>query len=121
MFAPIFSICAASTAVKAELGASPVRLYPFGFAPQGVELPYAVWQQVGGAPENFIGGVPDIDLFAVQVDVYATTETEARDAAKALRDAIEPHAHITRWGGEWTDPDTLHKRYSFDVDWHVKR
>lgn len=121
MFAPIFATCAADTAVKAVLGSAPVRLYPFGTAPQGVTLPYAVWQTIGGTPENYIGDLPDLDSYSLQVDVYATTETDARNAAKALRDAIEPHAHITRWGGEWTDPDTLNKRYSFDVEWHVNR
>lgn len=121
MFAPIFSVCAADSAVKVALGASPTRLYPFGMAPQGVALPYAVWQTIGGAPENYIGDLPDLDSYALQVDVYAITETDARNAAKALRDAIEPHAHITRWSGESTDPDTLNKRYSFDVEWHVNR
>ena len=121
MFAPIFAICAANDGVKAQLGTSPVRLYPFGQAPQGVALPYAVWQTIGGEPANYLGNLPDLDSYSLQVDVYAVTETGARDAAKALRDAIEPHAHITRWGGEWTDPDTFNKRFSFDLDWHVIR
>ena len=41
--------------------------------------------------------------------------------AAALRDAIEPHAHITRWGGSSRDEKTKRYRYSFDVDWHVQR
>lgn len=121
MYAPIFATCSASTAVKALIGSSPVRLYPFGFAPQAVVLPYVVWQTITGRPENFINQTPDIDKFSIQVDVYALTETSARAVAKALRDVIEPVAHITSWRGESTDPDTLHKRFSFDVDWFVKR
>jgi hypothetical protein len=121
MFPPIFQVCAAAAGVTALLGAGPTRLYPFGEAPQGVALPYAVWQSIGGMPENYISGLPDMDSFSLQIDVYATTVTAARNAAEALRDAIEPHAHITRWGGDGTDPDTKHKRYSFDLDWHVPR
>ncbi|WP_028627656.1 tail completion protein gp17 [Metapseudomonas resinovorans] len=121
MFAPLFQVCAADAAVQVALGNNPVRLYPFGEAPQNVARPYAAWQGIGGAPENFLSQRPDIDRFAIQVDVYADTATAARNAAKALRDAIEPHAHITRWGGESRDPVTNHYRVSFDVDWWTPR
>ena len=121
MFPPIFKVCAADAGVKAVLGTGPVRLYPFGEAPQGVQKPYAVWQTIGGLPENYINQRPDMDRFALQVDVYADTAAAARNAAKAMRDAIEPHAHITRWGGESRDPETNNYRVSFDVDWWTKR
>jgi len=121
MYPPIFAVCAADAGVTALLGASPTRLYPFGEAPQGVVYPYAVWQLVGGSPENYINQRPDIDSFTVQVDVYADTGTTARSIATALRDAIEPHAHIVRWGGESRDQDTNRYRSSFDVDWFVSR
>lgn len=121
MFPPIFEVCAAAPAVTALLGSAPCRLYPFGAAPQGVLYPYAVWQSIGGAPGNYINQAPDVDAFALQVDVYADTGTSARAVAKALRDAIEPRAHITSWRGESTDPETKRKKYSFDVDWIVKR
>lgn len=121
MFPPIFAICSASTAVKALIGTSPVRLYPFGDAPQTVTKPYVVWQTVTGQPENYVSNTPDIDSYTVQVDVYATTATGARDVAKAMRDAIEPYAHVVRWGGESRDSETQNYRFSFDVDWFVRR
>lgn len=121
MFPPIFQVCAADPAVTALLGAVPTRLYPFGEAPQGVSYPYAVWQTFGGAPENYLGNRPDLDNFALQVDVYADTGASARSVAAALRDAIEPHAYITRWGGESVDQETKRYRISFDVDWYVAR
>lgn len=121
MYPPIFAICAAAPAVTALLGTAPTRLYPFGDAPQGVAYPYAVWQTVGGSPENYLGDRPDIDSFTLQVDVYADTGSSSRAVAVALRDAIEPHAYITHWGGESKDPDTGRYRFSFDVDWHVSR
>ncbi|SFY16254.1 DUF3168 domain-containing protein [Azotobacter vinelandii] len=120
MFPPIFSVVAADPAVTALLG-SPPRLYPFGEAPQGVASPYAVWQVVGGSPENYLGQRPDIDGMTLQIDVYAAAASAARAVAAALRDAIEPHAYITRWSGENRDPDTSNYRTSFDVDWLVPR
>lgn len=120
MFPPIYSVCAASAGVVAVLG-DPVRLDPFGEAQQGTGKPYAVWQQITGGPENYIGNAPDIDLFSLQIDCYAMTATDARGVAETLRDAIEPVAHITRWSGEAREPDTKLYRYSFDVDWWVHR
>ena len=119
---PIFSACAAASAVTALIGAPPnMRLSEFGLAPQTVALPYAVWQVVTGLPENYINQVPDIDSYTIQVDVYATTATSSRAVANAIRDAIETKAHIVAWRGESKDPDTLHYRSSFDVTWFVPR
>lgn len=121
MFPPIFQVCAASPAVTALLGTNPTRLWPFGEAPQRVALPYAAWQTIGGLPENYLEDRPDVDSWSIQIDVYADTVTKARNAAKALRDAIEPVAYVTRWGGESRDPKTKHYRVSFDVGWIVPR
>ena len=121
MYPPIFTICNADPAVQAVLGGAPVRLYPFGEAEDEVEKPYATWQGIGGAPENYLDQPPDIDSFALQVDVYGRTAEDARAAAKAIRDAIEPHAQITRWNGEDKDTATGLYHYSFDVDWWVNR
>lgn len=121
MYPPIFEVVAADSDVQTNLGVSPTRFYPFGEAPQSVAKPYAVWQFVSGFPENYINQVPDIDSMSIQVDVYATTSGQARDVAQALRDAIEPHAHIVSWRGEERDPDTRNFRISFDVNWMVSR
>ena len=118
---PIFMVCAADDAVKAALGDNPVRLFPFGDAPQDAVLPYAVWQVITGAPENFLANRPDADSYTLQVDVYADGGASAISAAKALRDAIEPHAYIARWGGRQIEYGTNLKRVSFDVDWIVQR
>ena len=121
MYPPIFEVCAASAAVTALIGTPVTRLYPFGEAPQGVALPYTVWQTISGLPENYLGQAPDVDSWSLQIDVYADTATSARNVAKALRDAIEPVAYVTRWGGESRDPATNHYQVSFDVDWIVQR
>ncbi|NNA76764.1 DUF3168 domain-containing protein [Pseudomonas lactis] len=121
MFAPINAVCALDPGVIALLGSPPQRLYSFGEAAQDTVKPYAVWQTISGSPDNYLAGRPDIDGFTLQVDVFATCAKDARAVAKALRDAIEPCAYITRWGGESRDPVTKNYRYSFDVDWIVQR
>lgn len=121
MYPPVFTLATASAAVTSLLGSNPTRLYPFGEAPQGVTKPYAVWQLVGGVPENYLGNLPDADNYSVQVDAYAPTATEARNVAEALRDVYEPNGYITNWNGERRDPDTNNYRVSFDVDFIVHR
>lgn len=121
MFAPVFATAVASGAVTALLGTAPTRLYLFGEAPQDVAKPYAVWQSVSGAPANYLGTLPDVDRFTVQIDVYATTASSARSVAQALRDAFEPVAYVVSWRGESRDATTKNYRYSFDVEFHVER
>jgi len=125
LYPPIFPAIAASSAVKALIGANPVRFYQFGMAPQNVVKPYAVWQRVFGAPENYLGDVPDIDSLTLQIDVYATDAPSGaetvRNVAIAIRDAIEPVCYITSWLGESIDPDTKNHRFSFQSDWLVPR
>ncbi|WP_130834339.1 DUF3168 domain-containing protein [[Erwinia] mediterraneensis] len=121
MIAPIFAVCAASQAVNSLIGGDTLRLYPFGLQDDNVIYPYAVWQNISGEPENYLAQRPDADTFTLQVDVYADTPDEVITVAAALRDAIEPHAYITRWGGQEIDSDTRRYRYSFDVDWIVRR
>lgn len=100
------------------------RFYLFGLAPQAPTYPYAVWRQIGGQPENYLGDLPDIDNYVVQIDVYAKDVQSAqiaRNVAKALRDALEPVSHITRWGGESRDPETKSYVITFDVDFWTPR
>lgn len=125
MFPPIFEAVDVP-AVRALLKASggELRFYLFGRAPQNPVYPYAVWQVSYGNPENYINQVPDIDTFGTQIDVYAKPSqgvSVARQVAEALRDAIEPVAHITSWRGESQDPNTNNFRFGFDADWWVSR
>ncbi|MCV4343236.1 DUF3168 domain-containing protein [Pseudomonas capsici] len=122
MDAPIFAVCSADSGVSALLGAGvDCRLYSFGEAPEGVQKPYAVWSLISGSPENYLHGRPDADGFTLQVDVYAGTAGAATAVTKALRDAIELHAYIVRWGASDRDPDTKDYHRGFDVDWIVRR
>jgi hypothetical protein len=86
-----------------------------------VAKPYAVWSVVTGSPENYINEIPDFDVWAIQIEVFAETADASRNAAEALRNAIEPEAHVVAWRGESRDVETRLYRYSFDVDWMVSR
>lgn len=121
MIAPVFSVCSADLKVKELLGDDPVRLYPFGMHDDDLVYPYAVWQNIDGEPENYLKQNPDIDRYSIQVDVYGDTDDDAIAVARALRDAIQSKANITRWNAQGRDPSTLKYRYSFDVDWLVNR
>jgi hypothetical protein len=121
MPAPIFEICAAAPAVTALLGVQPTRLFPFGDAPETTAKPYAVWQLITGSPENFLAGRPDLDGYTLQVDVYAVSAASARAVTKAISEAVELKAYVTRWGGETRDSETKLYRSSFDIDWLVPR
>lgn len=109
------------TAVKAKLG-DPIRFTSFGMAPQDGPRPYATWQTISGQPENYLGQVPDMDGWEVQVDTFAKVASAAREAATALRDAFEAGgAVITAYNGESRDPDTKDYRITFTVGHFVSR
>ena len=92
MYPPIFQLISATPMRRKPSWHIPAdTLLPIRRGPRkSVTLPYAVWQTVGGYPENYLAEVPDVDQFMVQVDVYAATATSARSTAEAIRDAIEP-------------------------------
>lgn len=121
MFPPVFATLFASAPVKALLGASPLRVYPAGEAPQGVTLPYAAFQTVFGIPELFLGQASDMDVYTVQIDVYATTLSSARACASAIREALEPVAYVVSLAEPSKDVTTNHYRYTLDVDFHTPR
>lgn len=120
MIPDVFQYATASAAVTALLGTSPTRFWPFSSAPHAdqaeAQAPYAVWQLVYGLPENNLSTVPDVDNPALQVDAYGRSATEARNVMLALRDAFEPHGHVTAYNGEDRDPPTGLYRASFTVE-----
>lgn len=118
---PFFATVNVSAVRAVFLEGSVLRVFPFGEAPQQVNKPYAVWQTISGSPENYLGDLPDMDNWVVQVDVYAKEVSDANDGAEALRDALEPVACITAWRGTSRETDTRLYRYSFDVEFFTSR
>ena len=120
-YPPIFQVAAADPVVTALLGTNPTRLYLFGMAPDTPAGTYCVWQVVNGSPESFLAGRPDAEAYGLQVDVYGATAAAARAAGHAIEYAVELSATITSYNGETKDAETGLYRYSFDVDWIVRR
>lgn len=121
MIPPIFSLVSSSAEVTDLIGTNPTRFYPFGRAPQNVEVPYAVWQIISGEPENFLSTPADMDRLSLQVDVFGRSAAEASGIVAALRNALEDSAYVTALRGQELEDDTGLFRFSFDVDWHLAR
>lgn len=121
MIPPIFPLCHAAPAVTVLLGVEPMRMYPFGEAPQGVIKPYAVWQTISGTPENYLAGRPDADYYTLQLDIYGDTVDQVTAVARAVRDAVELNSYVTGWNGTTRDPETKNYRFSMSIDFIVDR
>lgn len=114
MLPEVFPILSADLEVTSIIGVSPTRFYPHGRAPQNVQAPYATWFIVSGIPENTIDEVPRVDRFSVQIDCWSDNTgdgaQEVKELATAIRDALEPHAHMTAIAVDGVDPDTQRNR-----------
>jgi hypothetical protein len=117
----VFPLIAADSDCEALLGSGPMRLFPFGEAPQHVTLPYVTWQTVVGVPENYMDCAPDIDALTVQMDVWAATQGSAREVRDAVVNALQSDAHVMGVGPEGREPDTRLYRVSLTVDFWQKR
>ena len=91
---PVFSLLQASGSVTNIIGASPTRAYLFGTAPQNTPEPYLTWQLPVSVPENHLDRLPVVDNDRVQIDLWAQDPNDCINLAGAVRDALEPHAHM---------------------------
>lgn len=111
----IFAILKAAPAVTAILGAAP-KVYRHGLAPQGTVAPYVVWMVISGDPENNLSEAPATDRLTLQVDCYHTTDAGIEQLAEAVRDALEPHMHMTGIPVNQRETDTLLYRLALQFD-----
>lgn len=102
----LFEILDDSTAVQRLMGKNPLRVYPFGRAPKNVKKPYAVYSVYNANPENYLDCVPDIDNKGTQITIYSEDYESLEDCFEAVRDALEPHAHMTSFSTPDQDEDT---------------
>jgi hypothetical protein len=105
MISDLFSILNSNSTVKSYLGTNPLRVFPYGRAPEDVARPYAVYTVFNASPENYIDRTPDIDSISVQVSIYATTEQSLLNCFTSVRNAIEPYAHMTNFATPDIDAD----------------
>lgn len=102
----LFQILNASVQVRLLLGSNPLRVYPWGRAPQNVRKPYAVYTVYNAIPENYLDSVPDIDNKGTQIDIYADNAESLNNCFMAIRDAIEPTAHMLSYSTPNQDAET---------------
>jgi hypothetical protein len=120
MLPPVFALLKAAPAVTAILGANP-KVFRHGIAPQGTVAPYVVWLVVGADPENNLSDPPPVDRIVIQVDCYHTTDGGVEALATAVRDALEPHMHMTGIPVDQREPDTGLYRIGLQFDYWMSR
>lgn len=118
MLPPIYSTLRSSPAVV-NIVAS--KIYRHGAAPQNCVAPYLTWSLVFGNPENTLSEPPQIDSLQLQVDCWHSKDALVEELAKAVRDALEPYAHMTGIPVDGQDPDTQLYRMSLQFDWWLSR
>lgn len=122
MLPPVFATLKASPTVQSLIG---TRVYRHGSAPQGVVAPYVTWSFVTGDPENELSSLPRIDRFQVQIDCWSnntgTGDAQVEELAEAVRDAVEPYAHLVRYVVNEQDYETRRFRIGMEFTWYVRR
>jgi hypothetical protein len=116
MLPPIFQTLQASPTVTALVAN---RIFRHGSAPQDVVTvrPYVTWQLVSAIPANTLSELPSIDNNTIQVDCWSEIDAQVETLAEAVRDAIEPYAHMTGILIDSRETDTKLFRISLQFDW----
>lgn len=118
MFPPIYSTLRASSAVVAIVGN---RIGRHGEIHGDATRPYITWQQINVVPENELSAAPDTDLVTVQINCMHETDAGVEALAKAVRDAVEPFAHITGMPVDQRDAETRLYWIAIQLDWWLAR
>lgn len=127
MIPPVFQLLAADSTIASLLGDNPTRVFPFGEAPELQTYPYATWQTVSGTPENILDDTPPIDRISVQIDVWTRQDPAIQAGpqcfaiAEAIRDCLEPHAHMTFFGNTERASETRTYRHTLSFDFWTPR
>lgn len=121
MFPPIFQTLKASSRVKDIVGTNPPRIYRHQSAPQDTTKPYITWSLITTAPANNLSDLPPADRMPVQIDCWHQTDTGIEMLAQAVRDAIEPYAHMTAIVIDTREVETKLYRIGLQFDWWLMR
>ena len=57
-----------------------------------------------------LGELPLVDSYSVQIDCWSDSDAEVEQLAEAVRNAIEAEHHITSFGPNGRDPETMRYR-----------
>ncbi|MHC3124761.1 DUF3168 domain-containing protein [Acinetobacter sp. GN11] len=115
-YLPIYRTLKESPAVVAHLGAE-LRVYE-DVAPEGAEVPYVVWQELGGNSLNYVDNMPaDNDDVMYQLKVYDTKADRASQVRTAVRKALELYCFIMNPRISGVDHKTKQYFRGFDASW----
>lgn len=113
---PIKPILKENLSVTTLLGADP-RLYE-DIAPEGAQVPYIVWQELGGQAKNHLDNAPaNFDDVQFQIMVYDTYVGRAYQVREAVRKALESYCYILNPRISGFDPTTKQSMRGFDANW----
>ncbi len=118
MIPPVYALLTANMGVTSLIS---TRIYPFGEAPQGVTYPYVTFKVITGDPQNTQDKPPQVDNLGTQIDIWAATGDTCLTVARAVRDALEPTAHMTSISDMDRDLETKSFRYRLDFDFFTFR
>jgi len=113
--------------VYQTLMASPVGAMATGgirrhnVAGQSAKAPYITWFLLSSVPENQLSGLPPVDRATVQIDCWHRDDAGVEALATAVRDAVEPHAHLTSIPIDDWEPETRLFRIGLQFDWLLPR
>lgn len=122
----LVTVLEASAAVNTHFGATPATRITPGLLPQNPTLPAMTYHRIAGAPVSSMDGLDAMDNGLYQLDVWASTQKAAREAADAVRDAIDASADLgSTLLSVSTDyePDTKPALYRVSMDlslWHLE-
>ncbi|APU48421.1 DUF3168 domain-containing protein [Acinetobacter junii] len=113
---PILPILKENPTVTDLLGVNP-RIYE-DIAPVGAEVPYIVWQELGGKAKNHLDNEPaSFDDVQFQVMVYDTFIGRAYQVRDEVRKALESYCYILNPRISGFDPTTKQSMRGFDANW----
>jgi hypothetical protein len=118
MLPPIYSTLRSSAAVLALVA---TKIFRHGAAPQDCAAPYITWSIVIGTPENMLSETPQIDRLVVQIDCWHTKDAGVEELSAAVRNAMEPYAHMTSILLDEQEPETKLYRIGLQFDWWLNR
>ncbi|WP_291986384.1 DUF3168 domain-containing protein [Candidatus Accumulibacter sp. ACC007] len=105
----LFSLVSTDPTCTALLGSPFTRFFEFGTAPTLEDVPYATWQEIQGTPFNVVEGAPSTDMVKAQIDVWASSASEAREVSRAIRRAIDMSSTITFYSNTWDEESNLYR------------
>lgn len=128
MLPPVWNVLRASPDVVDLVG---LRIWRGGTAPQDKAreavdqgLAYLTWFMVTDTPANTLSERPKGDITVIQIDCWCggrDGEEKVETLAKAVRDAIEPHAYMTGAPVDGREPATRLWRMALQFDWILIR